>query len=117
MKQNNSEIRVCPCSKLLKTLDYNNPDTVIANSYTDDAIRHNKENLGLEPIWPYGLIGDDGPLHAPGVRTFMNRPNKAAADWGADPVQAARLGLVEEMKSTMMRSRSDINSIRLDLPS
>jgi hypothetical protein len=96
-------VRLIVSTKLLKSLDYNNPDTVIANSYTDDAIRHNEENLGLEPVWPYGLIGDDGPFHALGVRTFMNRPNKAAADWSADPVQAARLGLGEEMKSTMVK--------------
>jgi alpha-L-fucosidase 2 len=96
-------VRLVDSTKLLKSLDNNNPHTVIANSYTDDAIRHNEENLGLEPVWPYGIIGDDGPLHALGVRTFMNRPNKAAADWSADPVQAARLGLGEEMKSTMMK--------------
>jgi hypothetical protein len=96
-------IRLIGSTKLLKSLEYNNADAVIANSYTDDAIRHNEENLGLEPVWPYGLIGDDGPLHDLGVRTFTNRPNKAAADWSADPVQAARLGLGEEMKSTMMQ--------------
>lgn len=94
-------VRLAESTKLMKNLDYNNPDAVIANSYTDDAIRHNEENIGLEPVWPYGLIGDDGALHALGVRTFMKRPNKAAADWSADPVQAARLGLGEEMKSTM----------------
>lgn len=86
---------------LLPEKDRNNLSTVIANSYSLNAIVHNQENLGLEPVWPYSLIGDDGPLHALGVRTFEQRPNKAMADWSADPVQAARLGLAEEMKATL----------------
>jgi alpha-L-fucosidase 2 len=94
-------IRNADSTTILKNFDYNTPNTVIANSYTNDAIRHNEENIGLEPVWPYGLIGDDGPLHELGVRTFTNRSNKSAADWSADPVQAARLGLADEMKSTL----------------
>jgi hypothetical protein len=90
-------------STLLAEKDRNNSNAVIANSYSFNAIVHNQENLGLEPVWPYSLIGDDGPLHALGVRTFEQRPNKAMADWSADPVQAARLGLAEEMKSTLKR--------------
>lgn len=79
----------------------NNPQSIIANSYSTNAILHNQENIGLEPIWPYSLIGDEGPSHDLGVRTFLQRPNKAMADWSADPVQAARLGLGEEMKSAL----------------
>ena len=74
---------------------------VIASSYMPGSIVHNSENLGLEPVWPYGLIGDSGPMHALAVRTFQNRPNKAEADWSFDPVQAARLGLGLELKSTL----------------
>ena len=76
--------------------------SIIANSYTPDALVHNQENIGLEPVWPYSLIGDDGPLHEAGVRTFFARPNKCRADWSEDPVQAARLGLASEVKSTLM---------------
>jgi hypothetical protein len=76
--------------------------SIIANSYMPDAIKHNEENIGLEPVWPYGLIGDDGPMHELGVRTYMNRPNKFQADWSADPVQAARLGLASEVKTGLV---------------
>jgi len=78
------------------------PDTIIAESYDPAAPIHNSENVGLEPVWPYGIIGDDGPLHALGVRTFLNRPNKDEDDWSADPEQAARLGLADEVKSSLL---------------
>jgi hypothetical protein len=80
----------------------NAPDTIIAESYDPAAPIHNSENVGLEPVWPYGIIGDDGPLHALGVRTFLNRPNKDEDDWSADPEQAARLGLADEVKSSLL---------------
>src|SRR5260370_40650640 len=63
---------------------------------------HNTANLGREPVWPYGIIGDDGPLHAVAVRSFLNRPNKNEDDWSADPVQAARLGLADEFRSSLL---------------
>jgi alpha-L-fucosidase 2 len=77
-------------------------DTVIATSHDPAAPTQNSENLGLEPVWPYGIIGDDGPLHALAVRTYLNRPNKNDDDWSADPVQAAHLGLAEEFKSSAL---------------
>jgi alpha-L-fucosidase 2 len=76
-------------------------DTIIASSYDPAAEVHNSENIGLEPVWPYGLVGDDGPLHALGVRTFAHRPNKNVNDWSYDPVQAARLGLADELKASL----------------
>lgn len=88
-------------NKLLTKSERDQAGAVIANSYTPGAIVHNEENLGLEPVWPYSLVGDDGPLHAIAVNTYMHRPNKSAADWSADPVQAARLGLADEMKSAL----------------
>ncbi len=48
---------------LLAKNERTNPNAVIANSYNLTAIVHNQENLGLEPVWPYSLIGVDGPLH------------------------------------------------------
>lgn len=77
-------------------------DTVIIASHDPTAPTRNSENLGLEPVWPYGLIGEDGPMHALAVRTYRNRPNKSEADWSADPVQAAHLGLAEELKTSLM---------------
>lgn len=75
---------------------------VIAPSYDPNAPRHNSENIGLEPVWPYSLIGDTGPLHDLGVRTFVSRPNKEDDDWSFDPIQAARLGLSDQVKATMI---------------
>jgi hypothetical protein len=75
---------------------------VIASSYDPSAPIHNTENIGLEPVWPYSLIGDNGPLHELGVRTFVNRPNKQDDDWSLDPIQAARLGLSDDVKSTLL---------------
>lgn len=77
-------------------------DTIIASSHDPAAPIHNSENLGLEPVWPYGIIGDDGPLHAAGVRTFLSRPNKNDDDWSFDPTQAARLGLADEFKASAL---------------
>jgi hypothetical protein len=90
-------------STLLKEGD-SHDHSIIANSYTPDALKHNEENIGLEPVWPYSLIGDDGPLHDVGVRTYLNRPNKNLADWSADSVQAARLGLASEVKKALVES-------------
>jgi hypothetical protein len=77
-------------------------DALIANSYMPQAEIHNTENNGMEPVWPYALIGDDGPLHSIAVRTYLNRPNKNVDDWSFDPVQAARLGLADEFRSSLM---------------
>jgi hypothetical protein len=41
-------------------------------------------------------------LHEIGVRTYAHRPNKHEADWSADPVQAARLGLATEVKTSLV---------------
>ncbi len=75
----------------------------IAQSYDQGAAVHNTENIGLEPVWPYGLIGDQGDLHDLAVRTFRSRPNKEQNDWSFDPIQAARLGLASEVKSSLLK--------------
>ncbi len=77
-------------------------DDVLAQSWQQDAEVHNTENLGLEPVWPYGLLSDQGPLHDLAVRTFKARPNKMQNDWSLDPLQAARLGQSDEMKTTLI---------------
>jgi len=82
--------------------DANDSDTIIAASYDPGAEVHNTENIGLEPVWPYGLITDDGPFHALGVRTYLHRVHKNENDWSYDPVQAARLGLTDEFKSSLL---------------
>lgn len=75
---------------------------VIGPSYDPRAETRNTENIGLEPVWPYALIGDDGPQHALGVRTYLQRPNKFENDWSYDPLQAAHLGLADEVKTALL---------------
>ena len=75
---------------------------VIAESYDPAALQHNEENIGLEPVWPYNLIGDDSPMLALARATYATRPYPVHQDWSFDPVQAARLGLSEEVRSTLI---------------
>lgn len=85
---------------LLKGPDAN---AVLVNSYEPGAAIHNVENIGLEPVWPYDVIGPQAsdPMHAVGVRTFETRPNKNDADWSDDPLQAAHLGLADAMRASL----------------
>jgi alpha-L-fucosidase 2 len=88
---------------------------VIAESYRPAATIHNAENLGLEPVWPYDLIGDDSSLFDLAKRTYEYRPYKGVADWSFDPVQAARLGLGDEVRSMLLKvtesSQHSINGL------
>ncbi|GCF10234.1 hypothetical protein KDI_37980 [Dictyobacter arantiisoli] len=74
---------------------------MIAPSYQPAASRHNVENLGLEPVWPYGLIGDNSSLTSLAVRSYNSRSTRTSPDWSLDPLQAARLGLSSEVASTL----------------
>ena len=76
--------------------------TVIAESYDPAAVAHNEENIGLEPVWPYNLIGDNSPMLALAKSTYATRPYPVHQDWSFDPVQAARLGLSDEVRSTLI---------------
>jgi alpha-L-fucosidase 2 len=76
--------------------------TVIAESYDPAAAEHNEENTGLEPVWPYNLIGDNSPMLALAKSTYATRPYPVHQDWSFDPVQAARLGLSDEVRSTLI---------------
>ena len=76
--------------------------TVIAESYDSKAAEHNEENTGLEPVWPYNLIGDNSSELSLAKATYATRPYPVHQDWSFDPVQAARLGLGEEVRSTLI---------------
>ena len=76
---------------------------VIAESYLPGAQNHNGENIGLEPVWPYDVIGDTSPLFSLARRTYDHRLFAAVADWSFDPIQAARLHLGSEVGSTLIR--------------
>jgi hypothetical protein len=77
---------------------------VIALSYQPTAARHNSENLDLEAVWPYDLIGDTGPNSALAKRTYTSRLFVNNGDWSYDAVQAARLGLGSEVASALGKS-------------
>jgi len=81
---------------------------VIAESYQPAAEIHNLENIGLEPVWPYNLIGDTSPLFPLAQRTYQHRPNPNAIDWSYDPIQAARLGLGAEVASTLIETTKKV---------
>lgn len=75
---------------------------VFANSYKPTAPNHNVENIGLEPVWPYNVISDASPLFDLARRTYRDRPNKDNIDWSCDPIDAARLGLGDEMARSLV---------------
>jgi hypothetical protein len=77
---------------------------VIGISFQPTAARHNSENLDLEAVWPYNLIGDTGPNTELAKRTYTSRMYVNAGDWSCDAVQAARLGLGGEVASALSRS-------------
>lgn len=68
------------------------------------AAMHNSENLGLEAVWPYHMIGDGDPLTALARRTYTSRSYVNSNDWSFDPLHAARLGLAGEVKSTLVNA-------------
>jgi alpha-L-fucosidase 2 len=71
---------------------------IIGASYDPKAPQHNEENIGLEPIWPYELIKDTQVAKA----TYQARPYPVHQDWSFDPVQAARLRMPEEVRTTLI---------------
>lgn len=89
---------------LLAATDDAAGEEVIAESWLPSAESHNIENIGLEPVWPYDLIGDTSPLFALARRTYAHRPNPVAVDWGFDSIQAARLQLGGEVSSTLIQA-------------
>jgi hypothetical protein len=75
---------------------------VIGYSYQQSAKLHNTENLDLEPVWPYGLIGASGPLPDLARRTFAARAFIGNNDWSFDAIDAARLGLAPDVQSALI---------------
>jgi hypothetical protein len=75
---------------------------MIGLSTQPTAQRHNSENIGLEAVFPYNLIGDSGPMTALGRRTFTSRSYVNGNDWSFDALHAARLGLPTDMKNALL---------------
>jgi hypothetical protein len=87
---------------LLSANDTAGESDIIANSYMPGAEIHNVENIGMEPVWPYNRIGDASPEFALARRTYFARPNKYNPDWSSDSVDAARLGLGDEVRNALI---------------
>lgn len=77
-------------------------EDILAFSSRPEAKLWNIENISLEPVWPFGVIGDASPMFELGRQTFANRPNVCQADWSFDPIQAARLDLGSEVAKTLV---------------
>ena len=77
---------------------------MIAESYMPDAPNHNGENIALEPVWPYDLIGDTSPLFELARRTYQHRLASWAGAWSFDSIQAARLGMGDEVGAVLLKS-------------
>jgi hypothetical protein len=94
--------RIPPLPQTEKATATDAKQQVIAESYDPTAAEHNEENTGLEPVWPYNQIGDDSPQLPLAKATYATRPYPVHQDWSFDPVQAARLGLSDEVRSTLI---------------
>src|SRR5580692_8048705 len=80
---------------------------VIADSYQPTATIRNSENIGLEPVWPWGVIGDSTTVNGDNLtaladRTYNSRPNVNIADWSYDAVDAARLDMSSQVQSDLV---------------
>jgi len=75
---------------------------MIGLSTQPTATRHNSENLGLEAVFPYDLIGDSSAMTALAKRTYTSRSYVNANDWTFDSLDAARLGLASEVQNDLL---------------
>jgi len=80
---------------------------VIADSYQPAATIHNGENIGLEPVWPYGVIGDSTTVNGDNLtaladRTYNSRPNVNNPDWSFDAVDAGRLDMPSQVETDLV---------------
>jgi hypothetical protein len=80
---------------------------VIADSYQPSATLHNDENIGLEPVWPWSVIGDNTTVNGDNLtalvdRTYNSRPTDNHPDWSYDAVDAARLDMSSQVQSDLV---------------
>ena len=80
---------------------------VIGDSYQPSAALHNTENIGLEAVWPYGLIGDSTTVNGDNLtaladRTYNSRPYVDINDWSFDAVDAARLDMGSQVSPDLV---------------
>lgn len=85
--------------QLLTPADDANGTTMIGPSTQPAAQRRNFENIGLEAVWPFNLIGDNSAL---GRRTYTARSYVNSHTWSYDALHAARLGMAGEVKTALL---------------
>ena len=82
---------------------------VIGMSYQPSAATHNSENIGLEPVFPYGVIGDSTTVNGDNLtalvdRTYNSKPNTDSNDWSFDAVDAARLDMGSQVSTDLVNN-------------
>lgn len=77
-------------------------NNMFAMSAQPTGAKHNQENVELEPVWPYNLIGDTGNQSELAKRTFTNRNYVTGSTWSYDALHAARLGRGNDMRTAMI---------------
>jgi hypothetical protein len=82
---------------------------VIGDSYQPSAATHNDENIGLEAVWPYGVIGDSTTVNGDNLtaladRTYNSRPTNDGNDWSYDAVDAARLDMGSQVSTDLVNN-------------
>ena len=77
---------------------------VIGESYDPQSPNRNGENIGLEPIWPYDLIGDTSPMFELAKRTYEHRVSHGGGGWSFDAIVAARLGMGSEVRAAVLKT-------------
>jgi hypothetical protein len=80
---------------------------VIADSYQPSAQLRNGENIGLEPLWPWGVVGDNTVVNGDNLtaledRTYQFRPNVNGNDWSMDAIDAARLDNGSQVETALV---------------
>jgi hypothetical protein len=75
---------------------------IFTDSYRPGAQHRNVENIGMELLWPYEQIDDRSPQFDVARRTYLARPNKYSPDWSFDAVDAARLGMGDEVRKALI---------------
>ena len=91
---------------------------VIGDSYQPSATIRNSENIGLEPVWPYGVIGDSTTVNGDNLtaladRTYNSRPNTDSNDWSYDAVDAARLDMGSQVSVRSRRQHREVPDLHL----
>ncbi len=63
----------------------------------------NLENVTCELLWPYGVTGIGAPDYQKALNGWLKRPYPYSNIWSNDAIQAARLGLGDEVLKGMTR--------------